>query len=149
MIDTEKLFALFLKNFSILHSMTKFLYVLLTTFLLTSILTTNVFAETDFKKIQGDDLKSNPIPLDILKKIEIARKQFEQTKENEQKRTEQQKLIDEQRTLAKISLNEELQRMEKKYEEFTPKNAYARYVSTINSTNTGIFGINSTILTLK
>jgi len=150
MIDTEKLFALFLKNFSILHSMTKFLYVLLTTaFLLTSILTTNAFAETDFKKIQGDDLKNNPIPLDILKKIEIARKQFEQTKENEQKRTEQQKLIDEQRTLAKISLNEELQRMEKKYEEFTPKNAYARYVSTINSTNTGIFWDQFNYLNIK
>jgi hypothetical protein len=104
-----------------------------------SVLTTNAFAETDFKKIQGDDLKDNPVSLDILKKIEITRKQFEQTKENEQKRTEQQKLIDEQRTLAKTSLNEELKRMKMKYEEFTPKNAYDRYVSSINSTNPGIF----------
>ena len=121
--------------------MTKYLlHVSLTTvFLLMSVLTTNAFAETDFEKIQGDDIKNNPISLEILKKIEIARKQFEQTKENEQKRTEHQKLIDEQRTLAKTSLNEELKRMEKKYEESTPKNAYARYVSSLNSTNPGIF----------
>jgi len=110
-----------------------------TVFLLMSILTTNAFAETNFNKIQGEDLKNNPVSLDILKKIEIARKQFEQTKENEQKRTEQQKLIDEQRTLAQTSLNNELKRMEKKYEEFTPINAYARFVSSVNSTNPGIF----------
>lgn len=120
--------------------MTKLLYVSLTTvFLLMSILTTNAFAETDFKKIQGDDLKNNPISLDILKKIEVARKQFEQTKKNEQTRTEQQKLIDEQRTLAKTSLNEELKRLEKKYDEFTPEKAYAKFVSNTNSTNPGIF----------
>ncbi|MDH5658687.1 MAG: hypothetical protein OEY17_05050 [Nitrosopumilus sp.] len=120
--------------------MTKFLYVSLTTaFLLMSVLTTNAFAETDFKKIQGEDLQNNPMALDILKKIEIARKQFEQTKENEQKRTEQQKLIDEQRTLAKTSLNEELKRMEKRYDQFTPTNAYARFVSSTNSTNPEIF----------
>jgi len=70
-------------------------------FLIMSVLTTNIFAETDFKKIPGDDLKNNPVSIDILKKIEIARKQFEQIKENEQKRTEQQKLIDEQHTLVK------------------------------------------------
>lgn len=139
MIETEKLSAFFLKNFTILHVMTKFLYVSMTTvFLLMSVLTTNAFAETNFKKVEGDDLK-NPVSVDILKKIEIARKQFEQTKENEQKRNEQQKLIDEQRTLAKASLNDELKRMEKKYEEFTPTNAYARFVSNTNSSNPGIF----------
>lgn len=139
-IETEKLFAPLLKNFVIVNLMTKLLYVSLTTvFLLMSVLTTNAFAETDFKKIQGGDLQNNPVALDILKKIEISRKQFEQIKENEQKRTEQQKLIDEQRTLAKTSLNEELKRMEKRYDEFTPTNAYARFVSSINSTNPEIF----------
>lgn len=119
--------------------MTKLLPISLTTvFLLTSLLTSNAFAETDFKKIQGDDL-NNPVSLDILKKIEIARKQFEQTQENEQKITEQQKLIDKQRALAKTSLNEELKRMETKYEAYTPKNVYERYVSSTNSTNPGIF----------
>jgi len=120
--------------------MTKLLHIsLATVFLLTSLLTSNAFAETDFKKIQGDDLKNNPISLDILKKIEIARKQFEQTQENDQKIIEQQKLIDKQRTLAKTSLNEELKRMEAKYEAYTPKNAYDRYVASTNSTNPGIF----------
>lgn len=140
MIGTEDSFALFLKNFQTIHLMTKFLHIsLATVFLLMSLLTTNAFAETDFKKIQGDDLKNNPVSLDILKKIEIARKQFEQTQENDQKRTEQKKLVDKQRTLAKTSLNEELKRMEAKYEVYTPKNAYVRYVSSINSTNTGVF----------
>ena len=120
--------------------MTKLLYVSLTTvFLFASIMTTNAFAETDFQKIQGDDLKNNPVSLDILKKIEAARKQFEQIKESEQTRTEQQKLIDEQRAVAKTSLNEELKRMENKYDEFTPEKAYARFVSNTNSTNPGIF----------
>jgi len=140
MIETEKLSVFFLKNFTISHLMTKFLYVSMTTvFLLMSVLTTNAFAETNFQKIQGSDIQNNPVSLDILKKIEIARQQFKEAKEVEQKRSEQQKLIDEQRTLAKTSLNEELKRMEKKYEDFTPTNAYARYVSNINSTNPEIF----------
>jgi hypothetical protein len=98
----------------------------------------SAFAADDFKKIEGDELK-NPISLEILKKIEASKKKFEIAQELQQKRIEQQKLIDEQRTLAKISLQEELKRMDKKYDDFTPQNAFARYVSSMNSTHHGIY----------
>jgi len=120
--------------------MTKFLYATLTaTMILISVTTSGAFAQTDFTTIEGNEIKNNPISQDILKKISISKNQFERAKEIEQKKTEQKKFVDEQRALAQKSLNLELQRMEKKYEEFTPENAFARYVSGLNSTHYGIF----------
>lgn len=119
--------------------MTKLLYAsIIASVIVMSVFSVNAFAQSDFKKIDGDDL-NNPISQDILAKIEFAKKQFLQAKETENKRNAQQKLIDEQRTLSQESLKQELQRMEKTYEEFTPRNAFAKYVSNLNATNHGIF----------
>ncbi|MCV0409249.1 MAG: hypothetical protein K5783_00185 [Nitrosopumilus sp.] len=103
-----------------------------------SVFSADAFAQSDFKKIEGNDL-NNPVSQDILAKIEFAKKQFLQAKETENKRNTQQKLIDEQRAISQESLKQELQRMEKTYEEFTPRNAFAKYVSNLNATNHGIF----------
>lgn len=120
--------------------MTKILYVTLAaSILFISIGMTNAHAQTDFKKIEGDELKNNPVSQDILKKIEIAKKQFEQIQDQKKKRDLHQKFIDEQRSIAKQSLKQEIQRMEKKYENFTPQNAFAKYVSSLNSTHHGIY----------
>jgi hypothetical protein len=119
--------------------MTKLLYAsIIASVIVMSVFSANAFAQSDFKKIEGDDL-NNPISQDILAKIEFAKKQFLQAKETENKRNAQQKLIDEQRTVSRESLKQELQRMEKTYEEFTPRNAFAKYVSNLNATNHGIF----------
>ncbi|WP_278974366.1 hypothetical protein [Nitrosopumilus sp.] len=119
--------------------MTKLLYAsILASVIVMSVFTADAFAQSDFKKIEGDDL-NNPVSQDILAKIEFAKKQFMQAKETENKRNAQQKLIDEQRAISQESLKQELQRMEKTYEEFTPRNAFAKYVSNLNATNHGIF----------
>ena len=121
--------------------MTKLLYATITAaIILMSVTTTEAFAQTDFNEISGkDNIKNNPISQDILNKIEKAKKEFEQRKQLEDQRKEHQKLIDEQRRLAKQSLNQELQRMDRAYEEFTPRNVFERYVSGLNSTHHGIF----------
>lgn len=95
--------------------------------------------ETEFEKNAIENNKNNPITKKILKNIEIARKEFSNIKEKEKKVEEHKKLIKEQRKAAQISLEEAITRMNAKYEEFTPKNAFAKYVSGINSTHQGIY----------
>lgn len=104
-----------------------------------SISSTDTFAQSDFKKIEGDEILNNPTARDILAKIELSKKEFLQAKDIESKRKAQQKFIDEQRIIAQESLKQEIQRMEKNYEEFTPRNAFAKYISNINATNQEIF----------
>ncbi|MGI0056255.1 MAG: hypothetical protein ACREAK_02640, partial [Nitrosarchaeum sp.] len=52
---------------------------------------------------------------------------------------EHQKFINEQRKSAQTNLKEKLSQMEKKYEEFTPRNAFAKYVTRVNATHQGIY----------
>ena len=120
--------------------MTKLLYAsIIASVIVMSVFSTNAFAESDFKKIEGKEILSNPISQDILAKIELSKKQFLQAKEIEKTSNAKKQFIDKQRAIAQDSLNQELQRMEKSYEEFTPRNAFAKYVSSINATNTEIF----------
>lgn len=95
--------------------------------------------EVELEKNAADDIKNNPIAKKILKNIEIARKEFSNIKEKEKKVEEHKKLINEQRKAAQISLEEAITRMNAKYEEFTPRNAFAKYVSGINATHQGIY----------
>ena len=120
--------------------MTKLLYAsIIASVIIMSVFSTNAFAESDFKKIEGKEILNNPISQDILAKIELSKKQFLQAKEIEKTSNAKKQFIDKQRAIAQDSLNQELQRMEKSHEEFTPRNAFAKYVSSINATNTEIF----------
>ncbi|MGY5149855.1 MAG: hypothetical protein ACW9W3_07305 [Candidatus Nitrosopumilus sp. bin_68KS] len=119
--------------------MTKLLYAsIIASVIMMSVFSTNAFAQSDFKKFEGDEL-NNSVSQDILAKIEFSKKQFLMAKETENKRNAQQKLIDEQRNIAQESLKQEIKRMEKSYQEFTPRNAFAKYVSNLNATNHEIF----------
>lgn len=95
--------------------------------------------ETEFEKNSIEDIKNNPISKKILKNIEIARKEFSNIKEKEKKLEEYKKLIKEQRKAAQVSLEDAITKMNAKYEEFTPRNAFAKYVSGINATHQGIY----------
>ncbi|GKS67787.1 hypothetical protein YTPLAS73_13340 [Nitrosarchaeum sp.] len=120
----------------------KTLFVMLLSIMITiSISSSQSYAETDtkFTKIQGKDLENSPITKNILKNIEIARKQFAAIKEKEKKEDEYQKHINEQRIAAQASLDKAISRMNETYEEFTPQNAFARYVSGFNATHQGIY----------
>ena len=114
---------------------------LLSIMITVSISSSQSYAETDtkFTKSQGSDLENNPITKNILKNIEIARKQFAAIKEKEKKEDEYQKHINEQRIAAQASLDKDIARMNDTYEEFTPQNAFARYIAGVNATHQGIY----------
>ena len=120
--------------------MTKLLHVtIIASVIAMSVFSTNAFAQSDFKQINGNEIQNNPVAQSILAKIELSKMQFLQAKEIENKRDAQQKFIDQQRIAVQESLQQELQRMEKTYEEFTPQNTFAKYVSNLNATDRGIF----------
>jgi hypothetical protein len=102
----------------------------------------NSYAEPntqEFTAIKGKSLENNPLVDMILKNIEIANKRIQQAQEAEKERAEHQKFIDEQRRIAKAELEKDLASMNKKYEDFTPRNAFASFVSGFNSTHHGIY----------
>ena len=93
----------------------------------------------EFTKSEGNDITNNPVAKSILKNIEIARKEFANTIQKEKEKNDYQNLIDTQRKAAQASLEEELARMNATYEEFTPQNAFAKYVSGVSAANQGIY----------
>ncbi len=102
----------------------------------------NSYADTntqEFTALKGKNLENNPLADMILKNIEIANKRLQQAQEAERKRAEYQQFIDEQRRIAQADLEKDLASMNKKYEDFTPRNAFASFVSGFNSTHHGIY----------
>lgn len=89
------------------------------------------FAETDFKSstISGDDVSKNPLAKQILERIEIAKQRIAELKQKQIQLNEQQKFIEEQREIAKQKLSTQLDRMNKDYEDYTPKAAFTNFVS--------------------
>ncbi len=94
---------------------------------------------SDFTVVAGDELKKNPTAVQILQNIEIAKKRLAEMMNEEKQKTEHEKFIDEQRRIAKELLDKDLARMNKDYEDFTPKNAFAKFVSGLNSTHQAIY----------
>lgn len=86
--------------------------------------------DSEFTKYEGEEIAKDPSAQYILEQIEKSYRILEDLKENNGiVISEKQRLIDEQRQIAKQKLQDELDRMNKKYEEYTPRNAYAKYVS--------------------
>ncbi len=98
----------------------------------------NSFAE-EFKRIDGNDLKNNPNAQDILNKIEESKQRIKEMQESRQKQIEHQKFIEDQRAIVQANLQKELSSMNKKFEEYTPRNAFSTFVSGLNSDHHGIF----------
>ncbi len=93
----------------------------------------------DFTTITGDEIKNNPQAQKILKNIEIAKQRMEQMQQKQKQLAEQQKIIEEQRKIAKAQLEKDLERMNKEYEDFTPRNAFSKFVSRINESHHAIY----------
>jgi len=86
--------------------------------------------EYEFNIIEGEDINTNPTAKHILERIELSKKILaELQSSNTIQLTEQQKFVEEQRKIAKAQLQVKLDRMNKKYEDHTPRNAFASYVS--------------------
>ena len=100
----------------------------------------NSYAETqEFTTIKGNDLQNNSFADMILKNIEISKQRIKAVQEAEKQRAEHQKFIDEQRRIAQAELERDLASMNKKYEDFTPRNAFASFVSGFNESHHGIY----------
>jgi len=122
--------------------MTKILQVMVLTIMMSMVVPlSQSYGETnnDFTKSEGNDIANNPLAKSILKNIEIARKQFANTVQKEKEKNDYQNMIDTQRKAAQASLEEELSRMNTTYEQFTPQNAFAKYVSGKSETFQGIY----------
>lgn len=100
------------------------------------------FAQTSyqFTSITGDEIKTNSVAQQMLERIELSKKLLAemQVKKSPQQ-TEQQKFIDEQRKASQQKLQTQLDRMNKDYEPFTSRNAYAGFLSDVNTTHHGIY----------
>lgn len=93
----------------------------------------------DFTKFEGNEIQTNPTAQKILDRIEESKRILSDMMEEKSIKTEHQKFIDEQRKLVQQSLQVELERMNKKYEENSPRNAFARFVANFNATHHGIY----------
>jgi len=98
-----------------------------------------VTKNSEFTVVAGEELKKNPTAIQILQNIELAKKRLAEMQNVEKQKTEREKFIDEQRRIAKELLDKDLNRMNKDYEDYTPKNAFARFVSGFNSTHHAIY----------
>ena len=94
----------------------------------------HTFADTEnnFVTFTGDDIKNNPTLAKILENIEKSKKEFSDI----QQKINQEKLLDEQRNVAKTLLDQQLQQMFKDNEDFTPINAFSKFLKTVPDDDT-------------
>jgi hypothetical protein len=81
-----------------------------------------------------DEIKKNPAMMEMLKKIELSKKILAQMQEKKTMDDTKSQQLQELRNKAKSSLAEEINRMNKDYEAYTPENAFARFVAKKPST---------------
>ncbi|HXG74039.1 MAG TPA: hypothetical protein VNK44_04390 [Candidatus Nitrosotenuis sp.] len=102
------------------------------------------FAQTEpqtseFTVIAGDEIKKNPTAMKILERIEQSKKILAEMQNEQKKKSEREKFIEEQRKIAKEILEKELASLNKKYEDYTPRNAFAKFVAGVNATHSAFF----------
>lgn len=127
----------------------KSVYFLIPLFALLIFYTSNfAIAETnnskfEFTSITGDEIKTSSVAQQMLERIELSKKILVDLRDGKNlvhtKQTEKQKFIEEQRKISKQKLQDQLDRMNKDYEPFTPRNAFAGYLSGVNEKYHGIY----------
>ena len=121
-------------------------YFLIPLFALLIFYTNNfVAAETDdpefeFTTITKDEIKTSSVAQQMLERIELSKKILADLREGKNsEQTEKQKFIEEQRKISQQKLQVQLDRMNKDYEPFTPRNAFSSYLSGVDNTYHGIY----------
>jgi len=90
----------------------------------------------------SEKLKKNPLAMKIIAEMEAQKQRYKQLSEEKPQEiplTKKQIEIEENRKISEEMLQEDLKSMEKKYIDFTPKNAFEKFISKLNSTYHGIF----------
>jgi len=83
----------------------------------------------EWNVLAGEDLLNDPLAAKILENIEISKQRIAQLENPQIYKTDHEKFVDLQREMSKQRLQEDLDRMNKKYEDFTPRAAFAKYVA--------------------
>lgn len=93
--------------------------------------TFQAFAQTtdEFTVRSSDQINKDPVAKSILEKIEQMKKRMLEIKEEKKRQQEHQKFIEQQRELAKQELNKELDRMNDRYIDYTPKASFSSFVA--------------------
>jgi hypothetical protein len=108
-------------------------------------LPTQAFAQTQtvtnsgFTVVTGDEIKKNPAAKKILERIEESKRILAEMQNQQYQKSEHERFVDEQRRIAKEALDRELESFNKKYEDYTPRNAFAKFVSGVNATHNAFF----------
>ena len=76
-----------------------------------------------------DEIKKNPALMEMLKKIELSKKILVQLQEKKMTDNIKSHQIQQMRDDLKASLTEQISRMNKDNEDYSPQNAFARFVS--------------------
>lgn len=102
------------------------------------------FAESDSESTLkvSDKLKKNPLAMQIIAEMEAQKLRYKQLAEESVPKvipTREQILIEENRKISEEMLQDDLESMKKEYLDFTPKNAFAKFVEKLNSSHHGIF----------
>ena len=106
----------------------------------------SAFAETETTTILvSDKLKNDPFAMKIIAEMEAQKLRYKQISEGKTPTTpiipltQEQIEVENTRKIVNDRLQVDLDSMNKKYLDFTPRNAYAKFVETINETYHGIF----------
>jgi hypothetical protein len=91
------------------------------------------------KTVSGNNSSQDPIASRILKNVEIAKKQQAEQDAKIKRIEEEKKLEQSQRALANQQLQFDLGNWFAQFNPFTPRNAYAEFVSQVNQTVQTIF----------
>lgn len=96
-------------------------------------------SESDPEIKATDELKKNPLIMKILKNIEISKKKVAEIQKKQLAINEQKKAIETQRKIADEIFKNNLARMNKNMEAFTPRASFSKFLSGINGTHHEIF----------
>jgi hypothetical protein len=102
------------------------------------------FAESNIesKILVSDKLKNNSMAMKIIAEMEAQKVRYKQLSEETTPKsipTKAQMEVEENRKISNEILQEDIKSMEKKYIDFTPENAYEKFVLKLNSVYHGIF----------
>jgi len=86
-----------------------------------------------------DEIKKNPLLMKVLKNIEISKKKIAEMQKKQLAMTEHKKFLDTQRKIAQEKFQNDLARMNKEMENFTPRASFTKFLSGINGTHHAIF----------
>jgi len=113
----------------------KILAVTLSLVMLLSVTSYSVYAEEDYPNVSEweeydkEKILNDPFAQRLLEYIELSKQRIAQLENQERIQTEHEKFIEQQRQIANAQLQEELDRMNKKYADKTPRAAFAKFVS--------------------